>query len=160
MRSSALPHNIGKRIRNTFMTSIRLCFFVLAAAGLFAGCAAPTTPVALQRTQINSTLGRVGLIFNAPPKPNTHFAGVNDLIGIAVVEGLHATLTAHAQTLPTQSWLPLKAELTQLLRSRGVDVVEIEGVNIPALPNALQQRNQGRREKTSGRCARSSSSTV
>jgi hypothetical protein len=125
-------------IRHSSVTCIRLCkfFFLLAAAGLFAGCAAPTPPVALHPTQINNTLGRVGLIFFAPPKPTTHFEGVNDLIGIAVVEGLHANLTAHAQTLPTDSWLPLEAELRQLLRSRGVDVVEIKGVNIPALPNA------------------------
>jgi hypothetical protein len=53
-------------IRHRSVTGIPLCkfFFVLAAAGLSAGCAASTPPVALQPNQINK-LGRVGLIFNA-----------------------------------------------------------------------------------------------
>jgi hypothetical protein len=52
-------------------------FLLPLCMALLAGCAAPRPSVALQSTQINKTLGRVGLIFNVPPKPDTYFEGVN-----------------------------------------------------------------------------------
>ena len=117
------------------MAAARTLVLALCLA-LLAGCATPKNPIALQPAQIGPGLGRVGLVFNAPPKPGMHFEGVNGLIGMLVVETMHAPLAAHAQTLPTEPWMQLRADLMQLLRKRGVDVVVIEGVNIPALPSA------------------------
>jgi hypothetical protein len=103
---------------------------------LMSGCAAPTPPLALDPARINGSLGRVGLIFGLPSKPSTYFQGVDGLVGIAFVEGVHATLTAHAETLPTGALLPLKSEIMGLLRKKGVAVVELEGVKVSDLPRA------------------------
>lgn len=117
--------------------SFRRLAAMLAAVLLLAACAAPVqTPVGLRSEVLSSAGGRIGVVASKLPKPDTQFPGAGCLLCIAVASAANSSMTDHVRTFALDELQPLKAEVAQLLRARGQDVVLIdEPVDVDALPD-------------------------
>jgi hypothetical protein len=130
------------------MFSFRLAA-LLAAVSLLAGCAAPVqNPVPLRAEAFATPGGRIGVLTTAIPKPDTQFPGAGCLLCIATASAVNSKMTDHVRTWGLEELQPLKAELSQLLRARGQEVVLIEeAIDVAALPERSNPgENQARKD--------------
>ncbi|MCE2916650.1 MAG: hypothetical protein ACOVOT_16700 [Rubrivivax sp.] len=99
---------------------------------------APPKPVELAPDFFASKAksGRIGVAVSEFPKADTQFPGAYCLLCLAVASGAHSKLTDHVRTLSTDDLKPMQANLAELLRKRGMDVVVIDApVKMAELPD-------------------------
>jgi hypothetical protein len=104
---------------------------------LLTGCAtAPQQPVSLSNSIGGSKSGRIGVATSNIPKADTSFPGAGCLLCYAAASAAHLTLTSYTQKLPTDDISLLKKDLVELLKSKGIDAVEIPApINVAELPD-------------------------
>ena len=98
---------------------------VLLSAMLGACAAAPRKPLALDKGQLASSLGKVGVIMTPIPKIDTHLEGAGCLLCYAAASAANSQLTKHTLTLSHDNLPKLKDEVADLLRKKGIDAMVI-----------------------------------
>ncbi len=79
---------------------------------------------------------RMGVAMTAVPKASSQVPGALCPLCIVAAEATVATLTEHLGTLPNDDLLKLKAEVAELLKKKGLDVVVVaEDLDLRTLPN-------------------------
>jgi hypothetical protein len=79
---------------------------------------------------------RMGVAMTAIPKISSQVPGASCLLCLAAAHGTVSTLKDHLGTLPTDDLLKVKAEVADLLRKKGHDVVVVaEELDLTALPD-------------------------
>jgi hypothetical protein len=112
-----------------------LAMSVLAA---LVGCAtAPQAPIALEANKLNESSGKVGVAMSAVPAADTHLPGAGCLLCLAAASLANSSLTTHTKTLSGKDLASIQADVVDVLRRKGVDVVVIaEPVKLEDLPKS------------------------
>jgi len=130
--------------------NLRISAFLLMSS-ILVGCAAPPQlPVAV-RSEALAAKPRIGVAMTALPKTDTAFPGADCLLCLAAASVANSSLTSHVQTLKTDDVAPVKADVAELLRAKGLDVVVIdEAIDLKTLPAVSSvQQNFARQDFTS-----------
>ena len=105
---------------------------------LLTGCATgPAQPILLDQATTSLANTKMAVVLNEVPKPNTFFPGAGCLFCIAAAEITNNKLTTFAKALPTIDLSKVKTELTELLRARGISIIELPAnFTVDSLPDA------------------------
>lgn len=116
----------------------RLALILLTCTMLLTGCATtPQASIALSPATLSASGARVGVAMSRVPKVDTSFPGAGCLLCLAAASMTNSSLTTHTQTLPSDDLLRIKAEVADLLRKKGNEVIIIdEALAVDSLPNA------------------------
>jgi hypothetical protein len=108
-----------------------LCLLVLT------GCATgPAQPILFDQATSSLANSKVAVVVGEIPKPNTYFPGAGCLLCAATAEIANNKLTTFAKALPTTDLGKVKAELINLLKAKGVNVIELPAsFTINSLPD-------------------------
>lgn len=100
------------------------------------GCAGiPQAPVEPDQTFWQQPGKRVGLIVSEVPEPNVYLPGASCLLCLAAAEVANSSLSKHTETLSIDDIKILNSDVSELLQSKDIDVVEItQGFNLRKLP--------------------------
>jgi hypothetical protein len=115
----------------------RSMLLLVGVAVLAVGCAAPRQSfVGLDKSSINGTSGKVGIVMTPLPKVDTRFPGADCLLCMATASLLNSSLTSHTQKLPPEGLPELKDTLAELIRKNGGEAVVIsDPLKLDALPD-------------------------
>ena len=117
-------------------TPIRTLLAGLALLLLSACGTPPQKPMDLNAGALSTKSARVGVVMAPLPKVDTTFPGAGCLLCYAAASVANSSLTAHAQTLPSDDLVKIKSDLAELLRKKGLDAVVIdETVKVGDLPD-------------------------
>jgi hypothetical protein len=106
--------------------NLRLGFLVASLCVLLSGCAAHRQSQVQLRSDALQSGGRVGVAMTELPKTNTSWPGAGCLLCLAAASAANSSLTDHVRTLPSDDLKPLRSEMADLLRKKGLEPVIIE----------------------------------
>ena len=102
-----------------------------AAVGFFislsVGCASVQEPVSIDETMLDGTdNSRVVIVMTQLPEPDLAFPGAGCLLCVLTAEGMHASLSSHADNLDGTEFKLSKTELADRLREKGIDPIVVD----------------------------------
>ena len=102
--------------------------FVLAGfIATLSGCVSVQEPMRVNQAIFDGEAqNRVAVVMTPLPEPNLLFPGADCLLCIATAEGLHTSLSKHADNLDGSEFKLSKTQLADRLREKGLDPVVID----------------------------------
>jgi hypothetical protein len=118
--------------------NVRLIATVLVVATMLTGCAGkPQRAIAFTAPVVTAQPEKIGVAMTALPKVDTSLPGAGCLLCLAAASIANSSLTSYTHTLPPEDLPALKHHVAELLRKKGMAVVEIdEPVSVGKLPKA------------------------
>ncbi|NML42445.1 hypothetical protein HHL11_01705 [Ramlibacter sp. G-1-2-2] len=96
------------------------------AALLLAGCATkPQAPVALDTSALSPAAGKVGVVLAKTPKAALDLPGAGCLLCLAAAQVANSGASGHVETLDVNEFNPVRDQIADALRKKGMQVVVI-----------------------------------